>query len=144
MPEMRATHIVLKRGVGLCPIAHLPTRAHPVHQMKQIKHKHNHHNTLGSGPRLTPIRFEFTHPTATAVSIAGTFNNWHPATIPMQCSGNGRWLEEAALAPGIYEYCLVVDGEWMPDPSAKRNVPNPFGGKNSILEVAALSGPGHQ
>ena len=32
-------------------------------------------------------------------------------------------------------YCLVVDGQWMPDPLAKHTVPNPFGGRNSILEV---------
>ena len=106
--------------------------------MKQTNHKHHHHGAQGSGLQLMPICFAFTHPTAATVSIAGTFNNWHPSTIPMQRSADGRWLEEAALAPGIYEYCLVVDGKWMPDPLAKNSVPNPFGGRNSILEVAAL------
>ena len=106
--------------------------------MKQTKQKHNHHSVPDVGPQLMPICFEFTHPTATTVSIAGTFNNWHPTTISMQRSVNGRWMVAAALAPGIYEYCLVVDGHWMPDPLAKNNVPNPFGERNSILEVAAL------
>jgi len=40
------------------------------------------------------------------------------------------------LAPGTYEYCLVVDGQWMPDPLASETVPNPFGGRNSLLKVA--------
>jgi len=125
-------------AVGIHPISKHATSTHSVARMKQINHKHHHHNAQGIAPQLMPIRFEFTHPTATAVSIAGTFNNWHPTTIPMQRSGNGHWLEEAALAPGIYEYCLVVDGQWMPDPLAKNSVPNPFGGKNSILEVTAV------
>ena len=43
---------------------------------------------------------------------------------------------ETALTPGTYEYCLVVDGQWMPDPSASETVPNPFGGRNSVLKVA--------
>jgi hypothetical protein len=42
---------------------------------------------------------------------------------------------------GIYEYCLVVDGSWIPDPLALEHVPNPFGGKNSILEVNRMHSP---
>ena len=68
--------------------------------------------------------------------IAGTFNDWHPTTKSMRDSGNGHWLKEAFLRPGSYEYCLVVDDEWMADPLAKDQVPNSFGGTNSILTVA--------
>jgi len=50
--------------------------------------------------------------------------------------GSGQWLKEAFLPPGKYEYCLVVDGQWMPDPLARESVPNPFGGSNSVLNVA--------
>ena len=55
----------------------------------------------------------------------------------MHAVGSGHWLKEAFLPPGDYEYCLVVDGQWMPDPLAPQTVPNPFGGKNSILNVAS-------
>ena len=48
-----------------------------------------------------------------------------------------------ALVPGIYEYCLVVDGQWMPDPSATETVPNPFGGRNSVLTVASSPEAAH-
>ena len=85
---------------------------------------------------MEPVRFEFTHPTATTVCVAGTFNDWHAEAKPMQSLGDGRWLKETVLPPGNYEYCLVVDGQWMPDPRARETVPNPFGGRNSILEVA--------
>jgi 1,4-alpha-glucan branching enzyme len=100
-----------------------------------MKHNKNHDNGKGPGPGQVPIRFEFTHPTAEAVSVAGCFNHWQPEAKPLHSSGGGRWLKETVLPPGTYEYCFVVDGRWMPDPSARESVPNPFGGRNSILRV---------
>jgi len=85
---------------------------------------------------LEPVRFEFTHPTAGAVCVAGTFNDWHAKAKPLQPLGGGRWLTETFLPAGTYEYRLVVDGKWMPDPLAKETVPNPFGGRNSLLKVS--------
>ena len=108
-----------------------------------MKHNHNHDNARSAGPQLVPVRYEFTHPTATAVAVAGTFNDWHPTTKSMHSSGNGHWLKETALVPGAYEYCLVVDGQWMPDPLASETVPNPFGGRNSILRVASSPEAAH-
>ncbi len=99
-------------------------------------HGRSHHDDHRAAHELVPVNFEFTHPTATTVAVAGTFNNWHPTTKSMHSLGNGHWLKEAFLAPGTYEYCLVVDGQWMADPLAKGHVPNPFGGQNSVLTVA--------
>ena len=56
---------------------------------------------------------------------------------------SGNWWKETSLAPGTYEYCLVVDGEWMPDPRAKESVANPFGGRNSIVHVASSPEASH-
>ena len=108
-----------------------------------MKHNHNHDNASSPIPQLVPVRFEFTHPTAITVAVAGTFNAWHPTTKPMHSTGNGHWLKETVLAPGTYEYCLIVDGTWMPDPSAKDGVPNPFGGRNSLLQVPESAGAAH-
>jgi 1,4-alpha-glucan branching enzyme len=108
-----------------------------------MKHNHNHDNAQSADLQLKPVRFEFTHPTARAVCIAGTFNDWQPEAKPMHLMGDGRWLKETVLAPGTYEYCLVVDGQWMPDPLAKETVPNPFGGRNSILKVASSPEAAH-
>jgi 1,4-alpha-glucan branching enzyme len=102
----------------------------------KMKHNHNHDNFPNLGPKLVPVRFEFTHPTATTVCVAGTFNQWQPAAKSMHLSSSGHWLKETALAPGTYEYCLVVDGQWMADPLARETVANPFGGRNSVLKVA--------
>jgi hypothetical protein len=66
-----------------------------------------------------------------------------PESKTLHSSGVGHWWKETALAPGTYEYCLVVDGQWMPDPLAKETVPNPFGGRNSILNVAGLAEAAH-
>jgi 1,4-alpha-glucan branching enzyme len=102
-----------------------------------MKHNKNHDNARSAGPQLEPVRFEFTHPTAGTVCIAGTFNDWHAEAKPMHALGNGRWLKETVLPPGTYEYRLVVDGRWIADPLATESVPNPFGGRNSLLKVAS-------
>ena len=99
-----------------------------------MKHNQNLDNT--AVPQLVPVRFEFTSLTAITICIAGAFIQWRPEAKTLHSSGAGNWWKETSLAPGIYEYCLIVDGQWMPDPRARESVPNPFGGRNSILTVA--------
>src|ERR1035437_6171989 len=111
------------------------------HKSPAMKHNHQHDNA--PAPQLVPVRFEFTHPTAKSVCLAGTFNHWQPEAKTLHSSGVGNWWKETSLAPGTYEYCLVVDGQWMPDPLAKETVPNPFGGRNSVLKVASSPQPAH-
>ena len=53
-------------------------------------------------------------------------------------------MKEAFLPPGNYEYCLVVDGQWIPDPNALETVPNAFGGRNSVLNVARSPEAAHR
>jgi 1,4-alpha-glucan branching enzyme len=97
------------------------------------KNKSKQLNRNGSSSPL--VRLEYAHPTATAVCIAGTFNDWRPAATPMIGLGDGRWMKELTLAPGVYEYRIVADGEWMADPLARETNRNPFGGLNSVLRV---------
>lgn len=105
-----------------------------------MKTKATKSKTAGQVPAGTPptklSRIEFTHPAAQSVNIAGTFNDWHPGATEMIALGGGRWAKELTLPPGIYEYRLVVDGEWMADPNAPECVANPFNGMNSVLRVA--------
>jgi len=79
--------------------------------------------------------FECIHPTAATISVAGSFNDWRPGATPMIPLGAGRWIKALTLPPGTYEYRLVVDGQWMPDPQAEETTPSPFGGLNSVLRV---------
>ena len=97
---------------------------------------------LESAHSIPITTFEFSHPTAVTISVAGSFNDWRPGAAPLISMGAGRWIKALVLPPGTYEYRLVVDGEWMPDPRAEEAAPNPFGGLNSILRVPGRNGSG--
>jgi hypothetical protein len=79
------------------------------------------------------VSLEFRAPQASQVSVAGSFNGWKPEKTPLVRTGDGNWVGKVAVSPGRYEYLFVVDGQWVPDPKAKENVQNPFGGQNSVL-----------
>lgn len=83
------------------------------------------------------ISLELVKPDAKQVAVAGSFNDWKPERTPLVQAANGRWVGDLAVKPGRHEYLFVVDGQWLPDPNAKENVQNPFGGKNSVLIVSA-------
>jgi hypothetical protein len=100
--------------------------------------KKNKTNAKFNGdPSARPVHIEFNRPGARTISIVGTFNEWRPGATRMASLGEGRWFKELMLKPGIYEYQLVVDGEWMLDPRAGETVSNPFafGQMNSLLKV---------
>ena len=111
-----------------------------------MKHNRNHDNAptqRAPDPQLVPVHFEFKDSKATTVCLAGTFNHWQPDSKTLRSSGVGHWWKDTALEPGTYEYCFVVDGKWMPDPVARETVPNPFGGRNSLLRVASSPEAAH-
>ena len=85
---------------------------------------------------LIPIRFEFRNPSAGSVYVAGTFNKWRPMATPLTRGYGGHWGKFTALRAGTYEYCLVVDEDWILDPLNEASVTNPFGGRNSVLTVS--------
>ena len=74
-------------------------------------------------------------PGATAVSIAGSFNDWSPDAKPMACDTDGCWGVDLTLPPGRYEYRFVVDGQWRDDPNATEYVINPFASRNTVLVI---------
>ena len=80
------------------------------------------------------IALKLVAPGAKQVCVAGSFNNWHAGAVLLQRHGS-EWVGEIRVAPGRYEYLFVVDGQWLTDPSADEQVPNPFGGFNSLLSV---------
>jgi len=82
------------------------------------------------------VHFELTNPSARKVCLAGNFNGWEPETAEMIPLGGGKWEKDMTLPPGTYEYRLVVDGKWMPDPNADHSVMNPFGERNSVLTIS--------
>ena len=88
-------------------------------------------------PGLQHVAIHRTFLNAKSVLIAGTFNNWKPSAAEVKRCGRDSWRADLLLKPGRYEYRFVVDEKWTDDPVAHNQVPNPFGGHNSILVVAA-------
>jgi len=73
---------------------------------------------------------------AREVRVAGDFNGWEPdRDVVTRREPDGTWEKVVHLDPGSYEYRLVVDGEWQPDPANQARVPNALGGDNSALHI---------
>jgi hypothetical protein len=92
---------------------------------------------------LTPIHFELRNSSASSVCVAGTFNNWNPRRGRMTRESRDHWVRTISLPAGAYEYCLVVDREWMLDPLNQLSVANSFGRRNSVLVVDPFDQAGH-
>ncbi|MCZ2078643.1 MAG: glycogen-binding domain-containing protein [Bryobacterales bacterium] len=91
---------------------------------------------------LKPTAFTCQAADAKAVFLAGTFNNWDPANIPMRQISEGEWTAELELAPGRYEYKFIVDGVWCcqpggqePDSTLPDCVPNALGSFNREIHI---------
>ena len=68
------------------------------------------------------------------VLLAGTFNDWKPEKMAKQ--KDGTFAASKSLAPGDYKYKFVIDGQWVPDSSNPRHVPNPYGSVDSVVHVS--------
>lgn len=86
-------------------------------------------------PAYQSIRLAHVAPGAKEVIVTGDFCGWTKEGIRLSSSGNGQWETILQLAPGEYQYRLLVDGRWQDHPSAKKRVPNPFGSENCVLAV---------
>lgn len=70
------------------------------------------------------------------VCVVGDFNGWDPSARRLaRFPKDGTYRARVTLAPGRYEYKLVVDGEWIVDADAREQAPNPYGTANSLLVV---------
>lgn len=72
---------------------------------------------------------------AREVVLTGDFTEWAKDRIRLTKAADGDWIGTVELAPGEYQYRLLVDGEWRDDPSAQARVPNQFGSANCVLKV---------
>lgn len=72
---------------------------------------------------------------AREVVLTGDFTQWAKDKVRLTPTPGGEWITVLELAPGKYQYRLIVDGEWR-DHSDAPKVGNPFGTQNCILTVA--------
>jgi len=71
------------------------------------------------------------HADATAVFLAGDFNDWTPDALKMQRIGDA-WIFNVHLSVGKHLYKFIVDGQWTRDPANPLWEENEDAG-NSIL-----------
>jgi 1,4-alpha-glucan branching enzyme len=80
--------------------------------------------------------FSFTAPTATSVQLVGDFTHWQQRPINLQKGADGTWHTTVELGAGPHRYRFLVDGQWRDDPDCTLREPNPFGGQDSVRQVA--------
>jgi hypothetical protein len=86
---------------------------------------------------IREVKIYFYYPPAARVAVTGDFNGWNPEGVPLKASGKpGLWETTLRLSPGAYSYNFIVDGNvLLPDPNAPDQMPDGYGGTNSILLV---------
>lgn len=87
-------------------------------------------------PALKRIPLRIRAEGAKEVVLTGDFTQWARDRIRLTPAAGGEWIALLELAPGEYQYRLIVDGEWRDHPEAARRVGNPFGTQNCVLTVA--------
>jgi len=85
------------------------------------------------------VEFKLTAPNARSVRVAGTFNNWNADRSLMAKEAEGVWRIRIPMTAGRHEYRFIVDGQWMEDPLAKDSAANPYGSRNSVVNVKAAA-----
>ncbi len=87
-------------------------------------------------PVDTVFKFVFVAPKAGKVSLVGDFNDWDETRSPMvRAAKDGVWTVTMPLSVGRHVYAYVVDGNWLPDPSAPIT-DDGFGHVNSVKLVS--------
>ena len=93
-----------------------------------------------SAAAQAPVTFVFLAPEARSVALAGDFDGWDAARLPMQREGPGLWTVDVPLAPGRYQYAFVVDGRrFIADPSAPRATGDDFGTPTSVVTIGGAA-----
>ena len=63
----------------------------------------------------TDVTFRY-EGSASTVYLAGSMNGWSTSGTKLTKGSDGVWSVTVSLAPGVYEYKFIVDGEWVTDP----------------------------
>jgi hypothetical protein len=89
-----------------------------------------------AAPALKQIPLRVRAEGAKEVVLTGDFTQWAKDKVRLTPAAGGEWITSLELAPGEYQYRLIVDGEWRDHAEAARRVPNSFGTQNCVLVVA--------
>jgi len=89
-------------------------------------------------PALYAAPFTYIDRSAKSVAVVGSFNDWDATKSVLRQTNDSVWSANIMLAPGRYEYQLVVDGKWIADPSSQQSSNSDFGAANSVLIVSPV------
>ncbi|RLA58825.1 MAG: alpha-amlyase, partial [Epsilonproteobacteria bacterium] len=84
-----------------------------------------------------PYEFDPHGKTYNKVELKGEFNAWNPANSPLTFDGN-IWRGTLMIAPGVYQYLVVADGQEMLDENNPEKQDNGIGGFNSLLQIPGV------
>ena len=101
--------------------------------MTKRNHTRNGSTETGNGRAQT---FSFSAPEASSVQLAGDFTRWQQQPINLRKGADGVWRANVELAPGDHHYRFLVDGQWHDDPECALHVPNPYGSRDAVRQVA--------
>jgi hypothetical protein len=83
------------------------------------------------------VRFALSAPSASRVTLVGSFNEWDPVATPLvRDAATGTWMVSVRLPAGRHVYAFVVDGDVTTDPAAPRAADDDFGSANSVVLVS--------
>lgn len=97
------------------------------HQLKKIVRK--------KVREFLPVSFRLDSPDATSVFVVGDFNSWSATPEAKLEKEDGVWTRNFQLKPGLYKYRFIVDGKWQDDPGNSDSEVNPFGERDSLINV---------
>jgi 1,4-alpha-glucan branching enzyme len=85
---------------------------------------------------VKPINFICVAPDAKQVTLAGDFNDWDPAALPLKRQPDGSWTGQVTLSHGFHHYQFMVDGKPVLDPRAQGIARNEQNEKVSMIAVS--------
>ena len=91
-----------------------------------------------AAPAMYAAPFTYINRNAKSVSVVGSFNDWDATKNVLRQTSDSVWSTNIMLAPGRYEYQLMVDGKLIADPTAQRSAESDFGAANSVMIVGSV------
>ena len=99
-------------------------------------HANPHSTTYSTREMTKPVNFYCAAPGAKSVTLAGDFNDWDPASLPMERRVDRWWFLQVPLTHGHHQYRFLVDGRPMLDPGATGVARNERDEEVSLIAVS--------
>lgn len=87
------------------------------------------------------VTFRYSGAPGASVFAMGGFNGWSRSGFALEEVTPGEYAGSVTLPAGKHPYQFVVDGAEIPDPNNPEQVPNGFGGLNSLMSAGMPDAP---